>query len=83
MSRRMKLAVSTIVAAVLSGVYWLGWFFFAETFMAADYQAGSEPSELVIRLRIAFALLIGPLLFAFLIALWRRLERRLIPDRDR
>lgn len=78
MSRRLKIWFSTAAAAVLSGLYWLLFFLFAETFTAADYRAGDEPGEAFIRAKIAAALVVGPALYALCIAGWRRLERRLL-----
>ncbi len=73
----MKRAVLTLVAAVLSGVYWCAFLLFAEGFTAADYRPGSRPSEAWLDAKVAFVVLAGPLLFAVCIASWRRIERAL------
>jgi hypothetical protein len=78
MSRRAKLAISTIVAAILSGGYWLLFFLFAEAFTASDYAPGYQPSAGFLNARIVVVLVGGPLIFAALILLWRLIERRLI-----
>lgn len=83
MSRKAKVAISTVAAAVLSGVFWFAYFLFAETFTAADYRAGSEPAEGVIRLKILVALVAGPALYAIGIAAWRRFEAALLGEEGR
>ncbi len=78
MSSRVKLTVSTLIAATLSGVYWLAFFFFAESFTAADYGPGAVPSDTWLRSKVALVMVGGPALFALCITLWRRVERRFL-----
>lgn len=70
----MKRGILTIVAAFLSGLYWFVFFLFAETWTASDYRAGTEPGDGWLTAKVALVFLAGPLIFAVLIAGWRRLE---------
>ncbi len=70
--------ISTIVAAVLSGVYWLLFFFMAEGFTASDYRWDMQPSETYLTFKAAVVVVAGPLIYATLIVLWRRLERAFV-----
>ena len=70
--------MSTIVAAVLSGLFWFAVLAFAEGFLAGDYRPGSEPSAFYLWFKSAVVVIGGPALFALCIAAWRRLERRFI-----
>ncbi len=78
----MKRAALTLVAAVLSSVYWCAFLLFAEGFTAADYRPGSRPSEAWLDAKVAFVVLGGPLLFAGCITGWRRVERTLGARRE-
>lgn len=74
---RIRTWVSTIIAAVLSGVYWLLFFFVAEGFTASDYRSGMQPSEPHLTFKVAVVVVVGPLIYAGLIVLWRHLGRAL------
>lgn len=76
MNRFVKEALGAIAASVLSGGYWLMFFLFAEGFTAADYGPGMRPGEGFLKLKVAAVFIGGPVLFAMLIALWRRLTHR-------
>lgn len=71
----MRSWITALVASILSGAYWLLFFFFAESFTAADYADGAQPSEWLLRLKVAAVLIGGPLLFAALIQLWHKFGR--------
>ena len=78
MNHKAQTILSTIVAAVLSGIFWLAVLGFAEGFLAADYRPGTEPSAFYLWLKSAVVIIGAPALFALCIAGWRRLERRFI-----
>lgn len=82
MSESAKLVISTAAAAILSAVYWVAFLLFAEGFTAGDYRYGAAPSEGVLWLKSAIVVIGGPTLFGFMIAGWRRLERRFITGRE-
>lgn len=67
--------LGAILASILSGAYWLLFFFFAESFTAADYAEGAEPAEWMLRAKVIAVMVGGPLLFAILIQVWRRIGR--------
>jgi hypothetical protein len=75
-------AFVALIASVLSGAYWLLFFYFAESYTAADYRPGTEPSEGFLRAKVAVVVLGGPLLYALLILLWQRTTSSLTGSRD-
>ena len=77
-----KVAISTMVAAVLSSICWLIFLLFAETATASDYRAGSAPGETP-RLKMVAVLVTGPLVFAVGIVAWQRLEAAVLGDERR
>ena len=81
MKKTIRLWVSTIGAAVLSGLYWFTYFLAAESWTASDYRAGSEPGEAFLTFKVAVAIVLGPLLFAALMMGWRSVENLIRKDR--
>ena len=65
-----------LAASVLSGLYWLAFFFVAESIVAGDYRAGAAPGEGVLALRAGLVLVGGIGGFALCIAIWRRVRGR-------
>ncbi|RYF09833.1 MAG: hypothetical protein EOO77_22895 [Oxalobacteraceae bacterium] len=77
MNRSIVRAISTIVAAVVSGVYWFGFFLFAESFTAADYRADMQPGDGYLTAKVAITVIIGPLFYAVFLLAWKRIDRSL------
>jgi ABC-type phosphate transport system permease subunit len=78
MKRSIVRGISAIVAAVLSGAYWFGFFLFAEAFTAADYRADMQPGDGYLTAKVALAVIIGPLIYALLLLAWRRIDQSLV-----
>ena len=64
-----------LAASILSGLYWLGFFFLAEAFTAADYRGGLEPSSRLLRAKGAAVVAAGVVGYALCMDAWRRLTR--------
>lgn len=65
----------TLAGSLLSGLYWLAFFFLAEAFTAGDQRAGAGIGEVAMRARAAAAIVIGVVGYAFCMAAWRRITR--------
>lgn len=77
MRSRTIRVLSTIVASIVSGLYWFAYWISMYGLTAGDYAPGYRPDPVFMRVKVGLVLVAGPAIFAVGIWIWRAMEARL------
>lgn len=81
MTLSSKLLLSTLIGSVLTGLYWVGFFYVAYGLTGGDYRPGTGPSDTRRTMTAAFVWIGGFVVYALLAWVWRRIDFRLARPR--